>query len=400
MKILFIGARLFDDIHFYLKENKIESILTESNPDSPNLDLSDYKFIVPRGMDEPLKIAKEEAVDGIIPLIGIDDPLMEVAIAKEKAEKYLDIPFIASNTYSISITSDKIKTKEFFVENGIETAKFQVISADSNNSSIHSNHSNQPNQSNYDVFSFNDINLTYPIVLKQRNGQGGRDIFIAKNSDEVREYLHHYEEALCEEFIEGSEISIEVLGFNGEYFPLVPVYKGETTLEGIHPLNKVRSAPAEIDGLNNEMIRKIAYKIAKSLKSEGTIDIDFIFSKKDKKLYALEINSRPSGTRYLTAAASGIHPLSKLIDMVLDKFDINALENEINDYFALEVPIGDYMGPKFNGPQKKFSKNSWVVHGPPNYERITISGESKEKTLKLAKYLLGDRFDDFNLDKL
>lgn len=389
MKILFIGARLFDDVHFYLKENKIESILTESNPDSPNLDLSDYKFIVSRGMDEPLKIAKEESVDGIIPLIGIDDPLIDVAIAKEKAEKDLNIPFIASNSYSISITSDKIKTKEFFTENDIGTAKFQIISFDPTNSYF-----------DQDISSFDDIDLEYPIVLKQRNGQGGRDIFIAKNYDEANNYLTNYGEVLCEEFIQGSEISIEVLGYRGEYLPLVPVYKGETTLEGVHPLNKVRTAPAAIDGLNNETIRKIAYKIAKSLKSEGTIDIDFIYSKKDKKLYALEINSRPSGTRYLTAAASGIHPLTKLIDMIWDRFDVNNIENEINDYFALEIPIGNYTGPKINEYQKKFSKNSWIVHGPSNYERITISGESKEKTLKLAKYLLGDRFNDFNLDKL
>jgi len=376
MKILFIGARLFDDVDFYLKENQIESILTESNPDSPNLDLADYSFIVPRGMGEPLKIAKNLVVDGIIPLIGIDDPLMDVAIAKEKSEK-LGIPFITSNVHSISISSDKIKTKEFFQENDIVTPKFKVLSLNNQNS-----------------------DFDYPLVLKQRSGQGGRDITVAKNFEEVSDYLQEHEEVLCEEFIEGDEISIEVLGFNGKYIPIVPVYKGETTLEGIHPLNKVRSAPCEIDGLANEMIRKIAYKIAKSIKSEGIIDIDFIFSKKNNKLYALEVNSRPSGTRYLTAAASGIHPLTKLIDMVTADFDVKLLENEIKDYFALEIPIGNYSGPQNEEPMKKFRKNSWVVHGPSDYERITISGESKEKVKELAKHLLGDSFFDFNLDEI
>ncbi|MBZ9571284.1 ATP-grasp domain-containing protein [Methanobrevibacter sp. TMH8] len=393
MKILFIGARLFDDVDFYLKENNIESVLTESNPNSPNLDCADFKFIVPRGMDAPLKIAKEKSVKGIIPLIGIDDPLMDVAIAKQKVEKDLNIPFIASNTFSISITSDKIKTKEFFNEFCIDTAKFQVISSEPDKL-INIDNSNISN-----ISSFDNIDFEYPVVLKQRSGQGGRDIFIAENSSEANDYMNYHDEVLCEEFIEGSEISIEVLGFKGEYLPLVPVYKGETTFEGIHPLNKVRSAPAEIEGLNNEMVRNIAYNIAKSLKSEGTIDIDFIFSKKDKKLYALEVNSRPSGTRYLTAAASGIHPLTKLIDMVQGNFDIKTVENEIKDYFALEIPIMNYSGPKKEDPQKKFTKNSWVVHGPKNYERITISGESKEKTLELARYLLGNKLDDFNLDK-
>jgi len=377
MKILFIGARLFDDVDFYLKEKKIESIVTESNENSINLNLPDYKYIVPRGMDEPLNIAREESVDGIISLIGIDDPLMEVAIAKEKSEKNLNIPFIASNTNVISISSDKIKTKEFFIENNIETPNYNIISSD---------------------FSFDDIH--YPVVLKQRRGQGGRDIIVAKNFNEANEYFLKFGEVLCEEFIEGSEISIEVLGFNGEYLPLVPVYKGETTFEGTHPLNKVRSAPADIKGLDNEDLRNIALKIAKSLKAEGIIDIDFIFSKKDNKLYALEINTRPSGTRYLTAATSGIHPLTKLIDMISGEFDVNSLKNEIKDYFALEIPIRNYSGPKSEEPQKKFTKNSWIVHGPSNYKRLTISGESKEKTLELAKYLLVDKFDDFDLEEL
>ena len=397
MKILFIGSRLFDDLGFYLEEESIESILTESNPDALNLDLSDKYFIVPRGMDEPLKIAKSEKVDGIISLIGLDDPLMDVAIAKEKAESELKIPFIASNTYSIGISSDKIKTKEFFVENEITTPKYGIIDSVSPSLSIASNSSSD---SIVDVSSLNPISFEFPLVLKQRSGQGGRDIIVATNIDEFRNYIYEFGETLCEEFIEGSELSIEVLGFNDEYLPLVPVYKGETTIEGIHPLNKVKSAPAEIDGLDNNELRNIASKIAKSLKAEGIIDIDFIFSKVDKQLYALEINTRPSGTRYLTAASSNIHPLTKLIDMVSGKFDINTIEKEVKDYFALEIPIGNFRGFKKDEPLKKFTKNSWVVHGPPDYERITISGESKNKTKKLAKKLIGDKYEYFNLNKI
>lgn len=130
MKVLFIGARLFDDVDFYLKEKNIESILTESNSNASNLDCANKYFIVPRGMDEPIRIAKEENVDGIISLIGIDDPLMDVALAKEKVENELKIPFIASNARTISISSDKIETKKiFFIKNNINTSKFQILNS-------------------------------------------------------------------------------------------------------------------------------------------------------------------------------------------------------------------------------------------------------------------------------
>ena len=55
----------------------------------------------------------------------------------------------------------------------------------------------------------------------------------------------------------------------GKSVPLVPVYKGKTTLEGIHPLKKIKKAPLEIDGINNTKnnleIQKIAVKIADKL---------------------------------------------------------------------------------------------------------------------------------------
>ena len=47
MKILFIGSRLFDDVAYYLKEEGIYSIITESNENADNLDLADEVFIVP-----------------------------------------------------------------------------------------------------------------------------------------------------------------------------------------------------------------------------------------------------------------------------------------------------------------------------------------------------------------
>ncbi|KZX16239.1 carbamoyl-phosphate synthase large chain [Methanobrevibacter cuticularis] len=420
MKILFIGARLFDDVAFYLEEKGIESIVTESNPNSPNLELADKSYIVPRGMQKPIEIAIKEKVDGVISLIGIDDPLMDVAIAKEKLEAEHGIPLIASNTQAIAISCDKLRTKEFFKEIGVETSKFMI--ANSSKDIIDSNlFSSNPVDCNlldsnlvdsnlvdhdsvdhdsvdhdsvdYDSVDSNLVDSDSVFVLKQRAGQGGRDISIVTNLEEMDEYFFNFDSAICEEFIEGSEISIEVLCFNNEYLPLVPVYKGETTLEGTHPLNKTRSSPCEINGLNIENVRKVAYKIAKALKGEGTIDIDFIFSKKDKKLYALEINTRPSGTRYLTAAASGIHPLTKLVDMVTGEFNVNSVENKMNSYFALELPIGNYKGPNNSEPLKKFTKNSWVCHGPLNYERITISGETKEKIEEISNEILGNDFN-------
>jgi len=406
MKILFIGARLFDDVYFYLQEKNIFSVLTESNENSINLSLANKYYIVPRGIDNPMKIAIEEKVDGVIPLIGIDPPLFNFALMKETLENNFNIPVISSNKVAVKICLNKFLTKEFFKYFNIKTPNYFVFQnnkfkSNINNydklkfdidSGINSNLKSflsylNDNHENYTMDNL-DRDADFPFVLKQFEGQGGRDIIISKNISSFSEYTNKFDSTLCEEYIDGYEISIEVLSYNSEYIPLVPVYKGETSLEGTHPLKKIRSAPCQIDGLDNDLVRSIAVKIAKTLNSEGTIDIDFIFSKKDKELHVIEINPRPSGTRYLSTASTSISPLLKLVDMISGDFNIKDINNEIKNYYALEIPIGSYTSLELKKSLKKFNKNSWIVHGPENYKRVTISAENKEKLCEITNNIL------------
>lgn len=364
MKILFIGSRLFDDIAYYLKEKNIYSILTESNLDALNLDLADEVHIVSRGMDEPSKIAIKKDVDAIVPLIGIDPPLEDIAIMKEKLEKNFNIPVISANINVIEISSDKAKTKEFFEKNSIKTPSFKIISMDNIN----------------DSFKF-------PLVLKQKEGQGGKDIKVCKNLKDMKEYLDNYNGALLEEFIEGSEISVEVLGYKNDYVALTPIYKGETTLEGIHPLSKTKYGPFISKYIDNNEIKRIALNIAKKLSADGITEIDFLFSSKTHKLYAIEVNSRPNGTRYLTSATCNIYTLLKLVDMATDDFSSSNIKNEMKNYYSCEIPIGNFTGPKPKEPFKSFDNNDYIVHGPLNYERITLRANSKKDLNYLIKKL-------------
>ena len=365
MKILFIGSRLFDDVYFYLKETNIYGILTESNKDALNLDLADEYHIVSRGMDEPIKIAIENEVDAVVPLIGIDTPLLDVAIMKEKLEKEHNIPVIASNSDVIKITSDKIKTKEFFKDNSILTPSFKVITKN----------------------DLNDSSFNFPLVLKQSEGQGGKDIEVSKNLESLSEYLNKFEIGLSEEFIEGSEISVEVLGYKGDYVPLTPIYKGETSLEGVHPLNKIKYGPFTSEHIKNNEIQEIALKIAKLLGADGISEIDFIFSSKNLKLYAIEVNNRPNGTRYLTSATCGINTLLKLIDMARGEFSSENIKKELKEFSACEIPIGTFNGEKPNEPLKSFKNNDYIVHGPEEYERITLRSDNLENLKFLIKKL-------------
>ncbi|MDO5860444.1 acetyl-CoA carboxylase biotin carboxylase subunit family protein, partial [Methanobrevibacter sp.] len=363
-KLLFIGSRLYDDIDWYVRSKGIESVLTESNEEAINLDLPDQVFIVPRGMDGPKQVALMQNVDAIVPLIGIDPPLMDVAYMKEEIEDEYGIPVIAAGVRAVELTSNKIKTKEFYKEIGVMTPDYQILN------------------------SADDLNLEFPVVLKQGEGQGGKDIKVAESIDDVEEYFEQFTQALCEKFVEGSEISIEVLGYNGEYVALPPIYKGETTLEGTHPLNKVKTGPCMVEGLDNNLVQHTAYKIAKNLASDGIFEMDFMFSKQTNQLYAIEVNTRPNGTRYLTTATCGINSLCELVNMAVGEFSLANISDKLEYYYSTEIPVGNYEGPSPNEPVKSFEDNDFVVHGPEGYQRVTARANSKEELEHLVEKLI------------
>ena len=379
MKVLFIGSRLYDDVAYHVDKLGVESIITESNEGASNLDLASKYYIVPRGMDKPMEIAIEEEVDAIVPLLGIDPPLMDVAIMKGEIEEEYDIPVISSNVNAVAIASDKVKTKEFFKSIGLNVPPAKVL--------------NKADFKDKEEF-IEVLGFGFPIVLKQGEGQGGKDICITSEFNDVLDYFKTFEHALVEKFIEGSEVSIEVIGWDGEYLPLVPVYKGETSLEGIHPIKRLRYGPCDFDSIDNEEFRRIAKQIASNLKSEGTIDMDLIYSKDENKVYAIEINTRPSGTRYLSFACTDLNPLNLLVDIAIGDFNVEMLEDEMKDYYTLEIPIGDYEGPDPKEPVKEYVNNNFIVHGPKGYQRITIRGNTREETFRIAKELTGN---DYNI---
>ena len=374
MKILFIGARLFDDVALYTKKNSITSIVSESNSQSPNLELADSNYIVSRGMAEPIEIAIKEDVDGVVPLIGIDKPLVDIAIMKEKLENNYGIPVVASPVSTANICVDKYKTKEFFVKNNIKTPDFFKIT-----------------KKEYSNF-ISKLKLNHPMVLKKIEGQGGSGIKIVPTIKDVKKNLLEFENGLAEKFIEGPEISIEVLRWNKKTVPLIPVYKGKTTFTGIHPLKKIKKAPLHINGINNVKnnleIQKIAVKIAEKIDLEGTADIDIIFDPETQDNNVIEINAQPSGTRYMTNASTDVNIMHELIDMASGNWNALKLKNKIKNYFAIEIPVGSYQSSRNNYKNRDFSNlNNWIVHGPKNHERVTIRGETSAEAVKTAEDL-------------
>lgn len=374
MKILFIGSRLFDDAAWYAKKLGIETIVTESNDKAVNLDLADKVYLVPRGMDEPMNIAIKEEVDAVVPLIGIDPPLVDVGKMKDTLERENDIPVISASYSTASLAANKYETKEMLTKNNISTPKFNHLDG------------------SYDI---DDLESQLPLVLKTPEGQGGTGVKIALNKEDILDFVSEKNNIFTEEFVQGVEVSIEVLRWKNQTISLVPVYKGDTTLEGTHPLSKVKQAPLNIAGVDNfkhnQCIRALAENLANIVGVEGTMDIDILFDSKSKKDYVIELNTRPSGTRYMTAASTDIYPICQLIDMARGNWNVKNVKSAMRNYCATELPVGDFPVDKEIPVEKVFDgDNSYVVHGPKHYQRVTIRANSRENLNDLTYDLVGD----------
>ncbi len=363
MKVLFIGSRLFDDVAWYAQQENITTILTESNENATNLDLADKTYIVPRGMDKPAEIAIKEDVDAVIPLIGIDPPLVDVGQMKDKLWEENNIPVIASGYKTAKLAADKFDTKEVFHENGIKTPDYCSL--------------NKP----YDIEEVID---KLPTVLKTPDGQAGRGVQVAVNKEEADEFLEKNMDSnniFLEQFIKGLEVSIEVLRWKGQSVALSPIYKGDTTFEGTHPLNKIKKAPLNIKDIDNTRhnngISLLAEQIADLVDMDGTMDIDILYSYSTKEDYVIELNTRPSGTRYMTAATTNIYPLCQLLDMAKGDWSADNVRRDILNYYAVELPIGDFPENKLIPKIKSFNgDNSYIVHAPKHYQRLTMRADS------------------------
>ncbi len=384
MKILFIGSRLFDDISWYVRENNITSIITESNKDADNLELADKVYIVNRGMDEPFDIALKEDVDAVVPLIGIDPPLTDVGKLKDKLETDYNIPVIASSYYTANLAADKFETKKLLEANNIKTPYFKKIKDD--NISI----------------NIDNTDVDLPVVLKTPNGQAGRGVKIAQNIEDYDSFIEENSTVFSEEFITGPDVSIEVLRHHNKSVALTPVYKADTTLSGTHPLSKVKQAPLEIDGINNkthnENLRKLAIEIADLVKLDGTMDIDILHDTDKNEDYVIELNTRPSGTRYITAATSDVYPLCQLVDMATGNWNPRKLQKDIKNYYAAEIPVGDFPIDKKIPEKKVFeTENSYIVHGPKHYERVTLRSPTRALLDKLSRNLIPTYLKENNI---
>jgi D-alanine-D-alanine ligase len=236
----------------------------------------------------------------------------------------LKVPYTGSNSITLALALDKAKTKQILASEGVPTPAWQVFpSADT---------------------ALNP-RLEFPLIVKpNREGSSKgiwRDSVVGGEAAlrrQVARVLEHYrQEALVEEFIDGTELTAGVLGdqalpvleidfsscaTSGEYFYSwrMKEFQGDAA-KGLAP---VRHCPARIDAATAARVQGLAVRAHRAL---GCAD----FSRTDIRLradgtpFVLEINPLPglspldSNFPYMAQAAGLTHPqlIQRIVDLAM-----------------------------------------------------------------------------------
>jgi D-alanine-D-alanine ligase len=208
---------------------------------------------------------------------------------------YLKIPYTGSNSFSLALALNKAMTKKILKVENIPTPNFQVFTKGNEQLSA---------------------DLKFPLIVKPNcegsaKGINASNVVHDKDSlfSKVRDILKLYrQEVLVEEFIEGKELTVGVMG-NGKLFalPILEIdfstcvrsgeffyswrmkeYQGNEEL-GLAP---VFHCPARLDKDTEELVKQTAIRTHQSV---GCLDISRtdIRLSKDNVPYVLEINPLP-----------------------------------------------------------------------------------------------------------
>jgi len=294
MKILVIGHVGFELMAPYLQDKGVEAVLVSpirvSFPQASKVYVyrswTKYKPLV--------EIALKEKVDAVISISGPDMVNLRDSRLKEVLEKNYGIKVLANPLAAVKVAVNKFKTKKWLQENNFPCPKGFLV------------------KTQKEAFA-KAAQLGFPLVFKSLSLAGGSGLQIAANSSQIPESGYPL---LLEKYVQGLEFSVEVLNYQGRTLPLLPIYKGKTNFEGLHPMERVKLAPAPLKPLQVAKLRQMAAQVVKKLNLQPTADIDFVWSENGPQI--LEINPRFGGVTALSMVSSGILAYKVLVDMLFD----------------------------------------------------------------------------------
>ena len=299
---------------FALKEECIESIMINSNPEtvSTDYDTSDKLFFEPLTLEDVLHIYEREKCWGAIAQFGGQTPL-NLALGLQAN----GVNIIGTSPQSIERAEDRQMFAEMLNKldipqppNGLATNEIEALEA--------------------------SAKLSYPVLVRPSFVLGGRAMQIVYSDDELRQYMRTAVEAsperpvLIDKFLEDAiEVDVDCIADIGLYDDptkatvIIGGMLEHVEFAGVHSGDAAMVLPPHT--LSDELIDTICRysdAMARELKVTGLMNVQYAI--KDGIVFVLEVNPRASRTVPFVSKAIG-QPLAKLAAKVMTGRTLNEL---------------------------------------------------------------------------
>lgn len=217
------------------------------------------------------------------------------------------MPYTGAGPLGNALALDKVITKTLMRDRGVPTPNFRVMRRSTETT----------------------CDLRFPVVVKPRSESTSFGLQIAHEPAQLRQAVEaivtqYAQDALVEEYIEGREIYVGLLG-NGEpeTLPLVEQDFGDREMRIFTNDDKERMAlapicPAQVDSRLATMLRDMSVATFRACQCRDYARVDIRIDRSGQP-FVLEINSIPALRGiYVQAASAAGYSFSSLINRILD----------------------------------------------------------------------------------
>ena len=249
--------------------------------------------------EQILQICLEKQIDGIC-TIASDVAAPTVAYVSEKLG-------LVGNSYEVALrASNKYQMRNAFVSAGVPCPKYQVIT------------------------SLDEINVDFefPLIVKPTDRSGSLGITKVTRQEDLVPAVDNAlgysfkREAIVEEFIEGREISVEFISYQGKHYPLQITDK--VTTEAPHFVELEHHQPADLSREQYKAIFELTERALNALGvTNGASHSEYKITA-DGRVFVMEIGARMGGDFIgsdLVFLSTGYDFLRGVIDVALGRFE-------------------------------------------------------------------------------
>ncbi len=253
-----------------------------------------------------------------------------------------NIPYTSTGVAGSSVGMDKIMMKQFFRGGDLPTLPGTW--------STRSEYAAEAEK----VFEEAEKQLGYPVFVKPANLGSSIGVSRANNREELKDALdlafEYDRRVLIEKGLDKPiELNCSVMGYD-DYVEASPIemplsseefldfgekYLANGGSKGMASLHRVLPAPIE-DSLRDE-IQELSCRIFRMMDCKGVVRIDYMFDRKEEKIWITEINTIPGSLAFYLWAEAGL-PYGKLIDKMVE-FAEKAYEDKNSSNYAFTSDI-------------------------------------------------------------